>query len=51
MPLTWAQLPRVKSASQFRMKHGLALKTDPWKGFFNCRQRIPKQALSLVTAR
>jgi bifunctional non-homologous end joining protein LigD len=51
MPLTWAQLPRLKSANQFRMKHGLALKTDPWKGFFQCRQRIPKQALALVSAR
>ena len=48
MPLTWAQLPKLKSANQFRMKHALALKTDPWKGFFACRQRISKETLALV---
>ncbi len=49
MPLTWAQLPRVKSANQFRMKHALALKADPWKGFFACRQCISKETLALVS--
>ncbi|MFN3892445.1 MAG: DNA ligase D [Beijerinckiaceae bacterium] len=51
MPLTWAQLPKVKSANQFRMKHALALKADPWKGFFACKQRISSKTLELVTGK
>ena len=51
MPLTWAQLPSLKSANQFRMKHALALKTDPWQGFFDCKQRISKQTLALVAVK
>ena len=51
MPLSWSQLPKLKSANQFRMKHALALKSDPWKGFFACRQRISKGALALVTGK
>lgn len=51
MPLAWSDLPKLKSADQFRMKHALALKSDPWKGFFTCRQRISKETLALVTGK
>lgn len=51
MPLTWSQLPKLRSANQFRMKHALALKADPWEGFFEDKQRISKKTLALVSAK
>lgn len=48
MPLAWSALSRLKSSNQFRMKHALSLRADPWKGFFECRQRISKETLAVV---
>lgn len=48
MPLAWSALSRVKSANQFRMKHALGLRADPWNGFFTRKQRISKETLALV---
>jgi len=46
-PLSWDELPRIKSASQFtiaNIKKRLGrLATDPWEDFFHCSQRIPKK--------
>jgi bifunctional non-homologous end joining protein LigD len=51
MPLSWRDLPALKRANQFRMKDALARRSDPWKDFFACKQRIPKETLSLVMGR
>lgn len=43
-PLEWDELKNLKSADQYTVanirKRILQLKTDPWKGFFECRQSL-----------
>ncbi len=45
-PLSWHELKRVKSSVQFTIfnidKRLKNLKSDPWEGFFSCRQKITK---------
>ena len=52
-PLTWQELPRVRSGDAFRvkdMKRRIA-KGDPWEGFFSVRQTIPTAAKAKARAR
>jgi bifunctional non-homologous end joining protein LigD len=40
-PVSWEELPRVKSGDQFTLANVPArLGEDPWKGFFQVRQSI-----------
>lgn len=44
IPVSWRELKTIKSSTQFNIfnieKRLANLKTDPWSGFFQCRQRI-----------
>lgn len=49
MPVSWSELKKVTSSQQFtvgnisRRLHELNnLRRDPWKGFFQCKQGLPK---------
>ncbi|HYE99563.1 MAG TPA: hypothetical protein VEJ18_11665, partial [Planctomycetota bacterium] len=43
MPLSWDELPDVKDPKAFSLESlRRKLPPDPWKGFFDVRQRLPK---------
>ena len=46
MPLRWEELGRIKTPVAFDLPKALrraaTLKADPWEGFAQCRQRLPK---------
>ncbi|MDR2877536.1 MAG: non-homologous end-joining DNA ligase, partial [Chromatiales bacterium] len=51
VPVDWAELARIKRADQYQLRNiGQRLKTlkhDPWAGYFQLRQQIPRTTLTL----
>lgn len=50
VPLTWAQLARVKSAAAYDIRTAVK-RDDPWDDFFATKQTIPKAALAFMKKR
>jgi bifunctional non-homologous end joining protein LigD len=52
VPLTWTELSSRRPPDRFTLRTVPArlakLKADPWKAYWTCRQRLPRQAVSAL---
>ena len=53
MPISWRELPGLKSATQFKLRDVIkrltAERADPWAGFFDVRQSISAKAIRALS--
>jgi bifunctional non-homologous end joining protein LigD len=52
LPLSWEELPKLKSASAFGIEDALKrLRKDPWRGMDKIRQKLPIESAGRATRR